>query len=499
MNLTSNAIYGFTNTLLLPRFDNPKPTPEFHKELWELVTNPHQYVAIAAPRGHAKSTAITHSYVLAMVLFKIRNFVLIVSDTEGQAQLFLGDIKKELQENEDLRKLFNIKKFIKDSETDIIVALEDGHQFRIIAKGSEQKVRGLIWRKTRPNLIIGDDLENDEIVLNEERRDKFKRWFSSALLPCGADDALVRIVGTILHLDSMLESLMPPLDDPDTVFEDLKSYSTNPDRGWLSVRYKAHNEDFSKILWPEKFSKERLQFIRRAHYVEQGFPEGYSQEYLNYPIDESTAFFRKEDFLPIQDSSEQVEYYAAADLAISERDSSAYSVISVCAVNSEGRLKLVDIKRFRGDTWEILNEIFWTHQRYEPEIFFMEQENIARTLGPILYKEMEERGIFINLHMLPPQGQDKIKRARPLQARMRAGKMEFNMEADWFPSLQTEFLQFPKGKYKDQVDSVAWIPLGIEKVVNAPTQRELAAEDYEIEYEETVNFFDYGRSAITGY
>src|SRR5512143_1150302 len=129
---------------------------------------------------HAKSTAITHAYTLASVLFRERSFVVIVSGTEAQSVLFLSDIKRELLENEDVRELFGVERIIKDSETDIIVQFEDKQQFRILAKGSEQKLRGLKWRNKRPDLIIGDDLEDDEQVLNKERREKFRNWFFGA-------------------------------------------------------------------------------------------------------------------------------------------------------------------------------------------------------------------------------------------------------------------------------------------------------------------------------
>ena len=71
------------------------------------------------------------------------------------------------------------------------------------------KLRGLRWNNKRPNLVVVDDLENDEAVVNRDRREKLKRWFNGALLPCLSDTGIVRVVGTILHLDSLLESLMP--------------------------------------------------------------------------------------------------------------------------------------------------------------------------------------------------------------------------------------------------------------------------------------------------
>src|SRR3972149_2725863 len=154
MALSAELIHGFSASLLAKRYDNVQRTPDFHLELWELCCSNHPYVAIAAPRAHAKSTAITHAYTLASVLFRERRFVVIVSDTETQASNFLNDIKEELRNNDDLIELFQVKGFKKDTETDIIVELNDGYTFRIIVRGAEQRVRGLKWQQMRPDLII---------------------------------------------------------------------------------------------------------------------------------------------------------------------------------------------------------------------------------------------------------------------------------------------------------------------------------------------------------
>ena len=54
--LTAGLIEGFVGSVLAKKFDDATAIPQFHKELWELATSQHQYVAIAAPRGHAKSS-----------------------------------------------------------------------------------------------------------------------------------------------------------------------------------------------------------------------------------------------------------------------------------------------------------------------------------------------------------------------------------------------------------------------------------------------------------
>lgn len=496
MQLTSDVIYGFTSTFLLTRYDNPKPIPHFHRELWDLACSEERKVAIAAPRGHAKSTAITHAYVLANVLFRCRKFALIVSDTEGQAVQFLGDIKKELTENDDLIRTFGVLGFTKETESDIIVSCEGGHEFRIIAKGSEQKVRGIKWRNMRPDLIVCDDLENDEIVENEERRAKFRRWFQKALLPCGGDNCIFRVVGTILHLDSLLERYMPPIGDANTVVEPLKSYSKKKIKTWVSVRYRAHDENFDNILWQEKFSQERLEEIRQE-YVDQGEPEGYAQEYLNYPIDASTAFFQTKDFKPILDRTEPLEYYVGGDLAISTQDRRAFTVFTVAGLNSEGMLKIVNVHRFRGDSLKIVETMFEIQQTYSPMWFAVEQENIAKSIGPFLNLEMVKRGIYLTIRPATPT-QDKPKRAQSIRARFRAGGIEVDTQAPWYNTFLQEFLQFPKSAYLDQVDATAHIGLELDKMVVAPTEEQLADEEWEEEHEHDESG-ESGMCIVTGY
>lgn len=512
IKLDSQTVHGFTTGFLLHKFDNPVATPDFHLQLWELMCSDSPKVAVAAPRGHAKSTAVTHSYVLANICFRQRKHVLIVSDTEGQAIDFLRDIKEEFIENELLRDAFGIDKILKDRETEFIAQFTDGVRFRIVAKGSEQKLRGIKWRNTRPDLIVGDDLENDEIVMNEDRRRKFKGWFLNALIPCGSKNAIYRIVGTILHLDSLLENLMPPLNHPATVVGEVLQYFDEDrnkqlceaageryvPRSWKSYRFRAHNEDFTEILWKEQFNKERLMAIRQD-YIEQGFPEGYSQEYLNYPIDEENALFKVKDFRPMnKDKDVPLYYYLSADFAISEKDQRAFTVLAVAGVDSRGLMNIVEVSRFRGDSLEIIDELFRCNFIYKPECAFIEQENIARSLGPVIYKEMERRNQYFIIEPMTAS-QDKIKRAKPLQARIRAGMVAWDMEAPWFADCQQELCQFPRGKYKDQVDALAWLAIGLDKINEAPTKQELNDELYEQELYDTQTSFFRGASAYTGY
>lgn len=502
IKLTADIIESFTQTLLATSFDTPVQTPEFHKELWALCCSDSPLVAIAAPRGHAKSTAITLSYVMATLLFRQKKFCLLISDTEGQAVMFLNDIKQHLESNENLRALFNVKGFIKSTESDLICEMSDGHKFRIIAKGSEQKVRGTKWDNLRPDLIVGDDLENDEIVMNQERRDKFKRWFFGALLPCRSHNGIVRIVGTILHMDSMLNRLMPQSWGKNTRKEGLKTFDINPKKAWDSVLYEAHDEDFEHVLWPDRWSEAKLR-LEQQRLKELGYPELYAQEFLNRPLDEANAFFRKTDFVGIsaeeKDNIEKktmpLNYYLGVDLAISEKERADWSVFTVAGVNALNQLYIVDVVRARMDGREIVDTLIQLQQRYSLQFVAIEDEKISKSLGPFIREAMQKTGIYISLVPIVPSA-DKKTRARSIQARMRIGSVKFNKDAEWYPPFEAELTRFPRDVHDDRVDSLALIGLALDKIAVAQTLEEIAEDEYE---NEKVLHMSSGRSSYTGY
>lgn len=500
MELTADIIAGFSGSLLQNSYDNAVETPQCHMEWWEYCTSKHTKVAIAAPRRHAKSTAVTLAYALACFLFRNRSYGLIISDTTTQATQFLADIKRQLIDNEKIKTLFKIKEFSKDTEDDVIVDCEDGHQFRISAKGSEQKMRGLKWNNKRPDLIIGDDLENDEIVMNKERRDKFKRWFYGAVVPCISSTGIIRIVGTILHEDSFLNNLMPSEWDKRTVHEPLKIYRKNLRTGdWLAVKYRAHTDDFKHILWPEHYDKDWF-LSTKQDFIDRGLPDVYSQEYLNVPIDESVAYFKKSDFqsLTQDDKKARLNYYIAVDLAISEKETADYSVFVIAGVDENKILHIKNVIRERLDGREIVDTIMALQKTYHPDAIGIEEMQVSKAIGPFLREEMVRTGVYPTIIPLKHNGKDKIARARSIQARCRAKSVKFDKSEEWYPVFEDELVKFPRGTKDDQVDAFAYMGLMLDTLTEAPTDKEVQEEEYYDQLREYNSQYS-GRSAVTGY
>lgn len=512
MLLNASVIKGFSQSLLQKDFDGAVKSPQCHEEWWELFCSDAPKIAVAAPRRHAKTTAVTQTCTMAAVLFRQRSYVLVVSDTITQAIQFLGEIKQQLTENEQLRSLFKIVGFTKDSEDDFICICEDGYKFRMSAKGAEQKLRGLKWDTKRPDLIVCDDLENDEIVMNKERRAKFKRWFYAALLPSMSKSGKIMYVGTILHNDSLLESLMPKRHQMGYTVEPLKTWvkgrtgKPKAVAGWVSVKYKAHTPNFSEILWPENYDANFFKDLQHE-YAEQGIPDVYSQEYLNTPIDESLAYFKRADFrefseddknlLATADWKRRFNFYVGTDLAVSTKDVSDWSVFVVAGVDEKGYLWIFDIIRERMDAQEIVETILHLEQKWSPMTISMEKGQIEKAVGPFLRQRMLDTGIFPNITTVAPSV-DKLTRGRSIQARMRAGAVKFDKTSDWYYDLEDEMVLFPRGKHDDQVDALAYVGLILDKVIAGSSQRQLDEDDYAEEYENS-GLAEAGRSELTGY
>jgi hypothetical protein len=464
-------------------YDEPVRTPDLHRECWDLYCSDSPQCAVAAPRGHAKSTALTHDFILATALFRDQQYIMLVGSTEDMAIGHLGDIAKELRDNEDLRAEFGIASLPTDAKTDVIVTCSDGYQFRIIAKGAGQKMRGAKWLGKRPGLVVCDDLEDDEQVISRDQREKFRRWFYRAMKPVIRKGGKIRMHGTILHEDALLARLMG-------------------DKTWRTLRYKAHAgfDDFSNILWPEQFPEERLREIR-AGFIEAQDAPGYSQEYLNDPLDNSDAYLRKEDFIGMSDADFDRPKLVAVgvDFAISKADKANRTSFTVGGKDTDNLLHYLDQYVGRWDALEIIERFFEVQATHNPDCFFVEDGQIWKAIRPMLDREMLNRDSFINCFARTPIT-DKASRGRSFQRRMRARACRFNKEASWYPGYEDELLRFTghsEATLDDQFDSSALLSLGFDDLANVEEDDFIDDEEFEARSNNPRKYS--GRSKVTGY
>ena len=455
------------------------------------------------------SSAITHAYTLASLLFRESDYCILVSDTERQAIEFLAEIKKDLTGNDDLIELFGISRIVKDTETDIVVEFSSTtngkpDQFRIVAKGVGQRLRGLKWDQKRPNLIVIDDAENEENSSSKDQRDKLKRWVNGALIPALAKRGKVRAVGTVIHTDSWLASTLPDENSPLTVTEPLKTYSKRLTHGWHSIKYRGHPAigDYSCFLWPEhrgiEFFKDEYERLEA-----DGQVDVYAAEQLNNPIDETQAYFRRTDFIDFPPDVRKkmalgefpLNLYSSIDMAVSKSQRADYTVIGTIGIDEAGQMYLLDVVRDRFDPDECAREIFKIEKEYHPGMIFVEKGLLKNVIQPLLNRDMAVKHSYPSLESVYAPG-DKRTKARAIQKIMRGGGLYVDKQAEWYPAFEDEHLRFDRAPHDDQVDMMALFGLRHDDMVNAPTQEEKEEAEWDKEFGQDAPT---GRDSTTGY
>jgi predicted phage terminase large subunit-like protein len=199
-----------------------------------------------------------------------------------------------------------------------------------------------------------------------------------------------------------------------------------------------------------------------------------------------------------EDRKKNKQFYITADLAISERERADYTAILVGGMDSNGQLHIVNCIRERLSGDEIVSTLITMYKIYNPIAVGIEDTQISKALGPYLNRAMMESGIYMNISMLKPHRQDKIQRARSIQARMRSGMVKFDKNADWWLNFEDECMSFPRAKHDDVVDALSYQGILIDNMTEGLSEEELKEEEYDIEYEESGNM-DLGRNQLTGY
>lgn len=167
-----------------------------------------QRVAIAAPRGEAKSTIVALVFVLWCVLTGRKRYPVLLADAFEQAAILLEAIKAELDANP--RLALDFPEATGQGRVWNAGVIITANNAKIEAFGANKRIRGRRHGPHRPDLAVGDDLENDENVKSPEQRDKLQAWLMRSVLSLGGVGAKldVIVVGTILHYDSVLSRLL---------------------------------------------------------------------------------------------------------------------------------------------------------------------------------------------------------------------------------------------------------------------------------------------------
>ena len=238
----------------------------FHNEAARKVrSTPNLKAVFQWPRGHAKSTHFDIFMPLWLMFQPKRliSFMVIVGKSEDSAIRLLGDIQAELEHNQRIIADFGRQRG-SASWQDGEFKAANGVKF--LACGRGQSPRGLRDRESRPDYIVIDDLDDDELCRNEKRVHDLTDWVKEALF--GALDVgrgRFIMVGNLISKNSVLFNIART---PGVFVSVIKAVDRN-----------------GEPVWREKWTKEEAREYR--NFV--GY-RAWETEMMHNPIVDGTIF-----------------------------------------------------------------------------------------------------------------------------------------------------------------------------------------------------------------
>src|SRR5262245_11967089 len=253
----SNELYGLT---FFPQPFRHK-SPSFAEEMWAPMEDPRVRLAnIIAFRGSSK-TSRARIFASKRIAYGISRTILYVGVSQEKAIQSVSWIRNRVDRNKLWRETFGLSRGSKWEETtcEIEHALF-GHTVRVIGAGVTGSLRGINFDDFRPDLIICDDPQDDEMASNEAQREKL----------------------TDLLLGAVRNSLAPIADEPNAKMimlitpqhpEDISQRALKSDM-WTSRVFPCWTKDTLDLpvdkqesSWPERFPsvdlrKDKIQHIK---------------------------------------------------------------------------------------------------------------------------------------------------------------------------------------------------------------------------------------------
>lgn len=261
--------------IYLPHYAENAPA-DFHREIIAEIEKPTKVVhplVIAAPRGFAKSAVISFAYVIWNILFKRKNFIVIISATDDLAEDMVEFAKLEFENNPIITADFGHLLQGFGEKKDFVA-----NGVRVMSRGRKQMVRGFRYKQHRPDLIILDDIEKDDEARSPDVVKKTLDTIKDGVYPSLAPGGKLVIIGTILQKRSVMGTLIRGTEEPYDKWR-RKLYRA------ITVNEKGKEASLWQSRWPLHALKATRENIGAV---------SFNREYQNNPGDDETALFKEE-------------------------------------------------------------------------------------------------------------------------------------------------------------------------------------------------------------
>ena len=387
----------------------------FHNSAALKVKNtPNLKAVFKWPRGHAKSTHFDIFLPLWLMFQpkKLINVMVVVGKSEDSAIGLLSDLQAELEFNQRIIADFGEQKAIGNWQEGKFVTQSDVAFF---ARGRGQSPRGLRYKEARPDYIVIDDLDDDELCRNEKRVLDLTDWVKEALfgsLDVGRGRFIM--VGNLISKTSVLANIAAT-------------------KGVYVSEIKAVDKD-GEPVWREKWTKEEAQ--EAASFM--GY-RSWQKEMMHNPIINGSIFrhewIRFKKILPLHKYDALVCYTDPSFKSTTANDYKASRLWG--KIGNE--LHLIDCY-VRQDT--VSGMVRWLYNLYEatrdsaPIRFYMESNFMQDIILDEFTTEGSARGYQLPITADRRKKPDKLQRIEAISPLWERGFVFYNEALRDSPDMQ---------------------------------------------------------------
>lgn len=378
-------------------------------------------------RGHAKSS---HLSLMIPLWLKIQEpqqlrVMVLASKSEELAVRLLSDLQAELEYNE---------AFVRDFGTQVAEGNWAAGEFKtadgcaFIAVGRGQSPRGLKDRGKRPDYIVIDDIDDDEIVQNPKRVKRAVSWCLEALMGTMAvGRGRFVLVGNRIAKNSILAHMAARPGVHHTRV-DILDRSGRPS-------------------WPENYTSEEIANLRQ--FIGE---RSFQKEYMNNPITEGTIFLQKHlRYGRMLDLKHYRTLVCYTDPSFKNSANSDFKATMLVGKTPEGEYHVL---RAYADQTSVSAMIRWHYDIHDriagrvPVLYYMESNFLQDLLLDEFRKEGAACGMQIPIRGDARKKPDKFARIEALQPLFERGLVVFNEKERDSPGMRVlveQLLMFERG------------------------------------------------------
>lgn len=428
------------------------------------------------PRNTFKSSIVTVGFTLQYFLHDPNIRILIDSETYGKAKNFIAEIKGHLETNKRYRDVFytvwgcypdenkkNTSVRWKDNELDLSCRTKQLKEASLTASGIDRSINGMHF-----DLIICDDLHSEKNTTNKEQiQQVIDHWkLSLSLL---VPNKYMIVIGTRWD------------------FSDLYQYLLDEERDRFNVMIRQAILPDGELFFPELLDEVFLAKQRKTQgsYI-------FSCQYMNDPIDDESAAFKREYFQyrKWEDvENRPINWYLCVDPS-QDGPTSDYAALVEVGMDYMGELIVGDAYRMKLRHGDIVTMIFDLHNKKKYRAIAVETVAGQKSLSYMLGDEQRLRRQWLPLRDITSRTKSKEDRILGLTPYYEFKRVWHLKDAKGLADLEDELLHFPRGKHDDVIDALA-------TVLEVATQPRDRSEERH-ERRRKIQVFDKPRSPLMG-